>query len=292
MGAVFRREFRSYFVSPIGYIFLAAFYGYAGIMFSAYSLSAGHTKLDNVFGSMILILLVIIPILTMRTISEEKRSKTDQCLLTSPVSLGGIVMGKFFAAFLIYLMGMAITAVFAVVVSVYGKPDWNVILGNILALALLGGAYIAIGIFCSSLTENQVVAAVAGFFSLLALSFLSVAGNAIPFETIAKQIKETSLGARIAIIVIAALAVGTLVGAISKEIIYSIIAFAVSGGVIALAAWKADKIPYLFDKISLSERYYTFTTGIFDFSNVVFYLSVTTAFLFFTVRVLEKRRWS
>lgn len=292
MGAIFRREFKSYFISPIGYIFLAAFYIYSGAMFSAYSLSSGYTKLDNVFGSLIIILLVIIPILTMRTIADEKRTKTDQCLLTAPVSLGGIVFGKFLAAFLIYIIGIAITVVFAVVVSVYGAPDWNVIVGNILALALLGGAYIAVGIFCSALTENQVVAAVAGFFSLLAISFLSVLGTAIPFESIATQIAEASMALRVVVIALASLAVGGLTGVFSKQLVNGIVAFAVSGLVISLAAWKADKIPYLFNKLSLSERYYTFTGGIFDFSNILFFLSVIAAFLFFTVRVLEKRRWS
>lgn len=233
MGAIFRREVKSYFTSPIGYIFLAAFYAYAGIMFSIYSLQSGYTKLDNLFSSLLIILVVIIPILTMRTIADEKRTKTDQCLLTAPVSLTGIVLGKFFAAFLIYLIGMAITVVFAVVVSVFGSPDWNVIVGNIVALALLGGAYISIGIFCSSLTENQVVSAVVSFICLLAVSFFSTLGSLIPFDWVQTAAK----------------------------------------------------------KISFGERYYSFTSGVFDFSNVIFFLSAIAAFLFLTVRVLEKRRW-
>ena len=170
----------------------------------------------------------------MRTISEEKRSKTDQCLLTAPVSLTSIVLGKFFAAFLVYMLGVAITGILAVVVSAFGTPDWNVIIGNILALSLLGGAFIAIGIFCSSFTENQVVSAVSSFIALIAVSYLSVIGNLIPNET-------------------------------------------------------AEKI---ISKISFSERYFSFTYGVFDFSNVIFFISAAAAFLFLTVRVLEKRRWS
>ena len=233
MGAIFRREVKSYFTSPIGYIFLAVFYAYSGIMFSVYSLQSGYTKLDNLFSSLLLILVVIIPILTMRTIADEKRTKTDQCLLTAPVSLTGIVVGKFLASFLIYLIAISITVVFSVVVSVYGSPDWNVIVGNITALALLGGAYIAIGIFCSSLTENQVVSAVVCFIFLLAVSFLSAIGSLVPFDWVQNVTK----------------------------------------------------------KISFGERYYSFTGGVFDFSNVIFFLSAISAFLFLTVRVLEKRRW-
>ena len=101
MGAIFRREVRSYFTSPIGYIFLAAFYAYSGIMFANYSLESGYTRLDSVFSALLIIIIVLIPVLTMRTISEEKRTKTDQCLLTAPVGLGSIVVGKFLAAFLI-----------------------------------------------------------------------------------------------------------------------------------------------------------------------------------------------
>lgn len=233
MGAIFRREVRAYFTSPIGYIFLAAFYAYAGIMFANNSLESGYTKLDSVFSTLLIIIIVLIPILTMRTISEEKRSRTDQCLLTAPVSLTSIVAGKFLAAFLIYLIAVAITGVFAVVVSAFGTPDWNVVIGNIVALALVGGAYIAIGIFCSSFTENQVVSAVICFIALIFVSFFSTIGNLIPFEWVTAVCKKVSFG----------------------------------------------------------ERYYAFTYGLFDFSNVVFFLSAIAAFLFLTVRVLEKRRW-
>ena len=218
MGAIFRREVRSYFTSPIGYIFLAAFYAYSGVMFANYSLESGYTRLDSVFSALLIIIIVLIPVLTMRTISEEKRTKTDQCLLTAPVGLGSIVVGKFLAAFLIYIIAIAITGVFAVVVSAFGTPDWNVVVGNIV---------------CSSFTENQIVAAVISFIALIFVSFLSTIGNLLPFE------------------------------------------------------W----LTTVCEKVSFGERYYSFTYGLFDFSNVVFFLSAIVAFLFLTVRVLEKRRW-
>ncbi|MBR1863085.1 MAG: ABC transporter permease subunit [Ruminococcus sp.] len=245
MGAVFRREVRSYFTSPIGYIFIAAFFAYSGIMFSVDSLNSGYTRLDTLFYSLLTIIIVLIPVLTMRTIAEEKRTRTDQCLLTAPVSLGGIVAGKFFAAFLIYAIAVSITAVMAVVVSAYGQPDWNVIVANILALLLVGGAFISIGILCSSFTENQVVAAVASFIALIAVSFMSIIGSLIP--------------------------------AVDEEKWYSGI---FSG------------LRTVLEKLSFGERYYSFTYGVFDFSNVVFFISAIAAFLFLTVRVLEKRRWS
>ncbi|EXM38918.1 ABC transporter permease subunit [Ruminococcus albus] len=245
MGAIFRREVRSYFTSPIGYIFIAAFFAYAGLMFSTLSLNSGYARLDSMFSSLLTILNVLIPILTMRTISDEKRTRTDQCLLTAPVSLGGIVFGKFLAAFLVYAAAVSITAVMAVVVSIYGEPDWNVIVGNIVALLLLGGAFISIGIFCSSFTENQVVAAVISFIALIAVSFLSTIAGLLPALDEGHWYTKVINGLRTAL-----------------------------------------------EKTSFGERYMEFTYGIFNFSNVIFFISAVAAFLFLTVRVLEKRRWS
>ena len=150
MGAIFRRETLSYFTSPIGYIFLAAFYAFSAFSFSRQSLIYGTTSMDGMFQEIMIILIVLIPILTMRTLSEEKKNKTDQCLLTAPVSLGGIVAGKFLAAFLIYVLGIAITLVYAIVIAAFATPDWMVITGNIIGLTLLGSAFISVGIFFSS----------------------------------------------------------------------------------------------------------------------------------------------
>ena len=159
MGAVFKRELKSYFVTPVGYVFLALFYCYAGLMFYVTSLSDGKTRLDQLFSSLIIILVAVIPILTMRTMAEERHSRTDQCLLTSPVSIGGIVAGKFLAAFVVYLAAISITLVMSLVTWIYYSPDWSVLLGNITGLALLGAAFISIGIFCSCCTESQPVSA-------------------------------------------------------------------------------------------------------------------------------------
>ncbi len=234
MGAIFRREVLSYFTSPIGYIFLAAFYASSAVIFSVNSLEYGTTQLDSVFLQLMIILIVLIPILTMRTISEEKKNKTDQCLLTSPVSLFGIVAGKFLAAFLIYALGVAITLVYAVVVSAFAAPDWTVIFGNVVGLVLLGAAFIAVGIFCSSFTENQIVSAVVSFIALTMLYLFTTIGNLIPIEFISN----------------------------------------------------------IFSKLSFLERYYGFTYGLFDLSNVLFFISATVVFLFLSVRVMERRRWA
>ena len=233
MSAVFKRELKSYFITPVGYVFLAVFYAYAGLMFYVTGLSEGRTRMDLLFSSLIIILVVIVPILTMRAMAEERRSKTDRCLLTSPVSIWGIVAGKFLAAFTVYLAAVAITVVMALISAIYAAPDWSVVFGNVIGLALLGAACIAIGIFCSACTESQAVAAVLSFGVLLFFSFVSAIAKQLPFEFLTK----------------------------------------IAG------------------KIAFSERYYAFTYGLFDMSNVLFFISVAFVFLFLTVRVIEKRRY-
>lgn len=234
MGAIFRREMLAYFTSPIGYIFLAAFYFFSAFFFTTSSIAMGSTDMTEMFSQLMLVLIVLIPILTMRTMAEDKHSKTDQCLLTAPVGLGGIVGGKFLAALLVYSCAIAVTIVYAIIVAGYAEMDWMVIIGNIVGLELFGASFIAVGIFCSSLTESQVVAAVVSFIGILALNILSIIGELLPWEPVEKLLYD----------------------------------------------------------LSFFERYTGFTRGLFDLKNVLFFISAIVMFLFFTVRVLEKRRWS
>lgn len=234
MTAVLKREVRAYFDSLIGYIFLTAFFAASGVLFSISSLSFGSTDMSAMYSTLFFVLLVLIPILTMRTLSEDKRQKTDQLLLTAPISLSALVVGKFLAAMLIYTIGVGMTLVYAVVISFFGTVSWLTVLGNVVGLLLLGAAYISVGILISSLTENQVIAAIGGFGCMLALYLIGSIATIIP------------------------------IGWISK----------------------------IFSEISFSERYNPFTFGIFDFSNVLFFISATVIFLFLTIRVLERRRWS
>ena len=199
MGAVFRKELLGYFTSPVGYIFLGVFFAASGFFFYSTALSVGSTDLSQLFIMLYFALLVLVPILTMRSFAEEKKQKTDQCLLTAPVSLGGIVIGKFLSAFVV----------------------------------LLGASFIALGILVSSLTENQMVAAILSMVLILALYILQIVANYVSVEWIAKALTS----------------------------------------------------------IAFSARYQPFTNGLFDLSNVLFFVSATVVFLFLTVRVLEKRRW-
>lgn len=157
MSAVMKRELNSYFSSAIGYIFIAVFYVFAGFYFFATCLLSGYSTLSYVFSNMFAIAVFLVPVLTMRLWSEEKKQKTDQALFTAPVKLLPIVLGKYFAALIIYAISLAIFLVFGLVISCFVTPEWSVIIGNLIGLFLLGAALIAIGMFLSSLTENQVI---------------------------------------------------------------------------------------------------------------------------------------
>ena len=182
MRAVFRKEFRSYFTSPIGFIVLAFIYFFGSFSFFAYNMTYGYTSLQYVFQSLYsILLLLVLPILTMRLFSDERRQKTDQALFTAPVSFTGVVMGKFLACLTMYLLGMGVTLLYFLVMCAFQIPDVAVFCGNFLGLFLLGAALCAIGIFISSLTESQVIAAVGslaiGLFLLFANSFTPVVSS-------------------------------------------------------------------------------------------------------------------
>ncbi|MCH5349694.1 MAG: ABC transporter permease subunit [Oscillospiraceae bacterium] len=179
MGAIFRRELKAYFTSPIAYIFIAVFYIYSSIFFVGYNLGYGTTDMSVVFSNVFTVIMIILPLLTMRLFTEEKRQRTDQCLLTAPVNLFSIVMGKFLAAVCIFLCAMAIYVPYIITLLVFaGNVAWATIIGNFVALLLLGASFISIGIFVSAMTENQVVAAIVSFIIIILFYFVDMlAGN-------------------------------------------------------------------------------------------------------------------
>lgn len=181
MTAIYQREMRSYLTSAVGYVFLAVFYAIAGYYFFATSLVSNSTDLSYVFSNLFSIVIFLVPMLTMRLFSEERRQKTEQALFTAPVSFTGVVMGKFLACLTMYLLGMGVTLLYFLVMCAFQIPDVAVFCGNFLGLFLLGAALCAIGIFISSLTESQVIAAVGslaiGLFLLFANSFTPVVSS-------------------------------------------------------------------------------------------------------------------
>ncbi len=187
MSTILRREIRAYFSSPIGYIILAAFWALAGWYFYISVLYTATAELRTVYNAMGTISVFLIPLMTMRMFSEDKRLRTDQALLTAPLSLWDLVLGKFLSGVCIYAINIAIVLVFGLTVSVFAQVEWPVTIGLFIGMMLYGGTMIAIGMFISSLTENQIVAAIGTFAVLMVeglMNMLAELAGSGPIQTL------------------------------------------------------------------------------------------------------------
>ncbi|MDR0469524.1 MAG: ABC transporter [Peptococcaceae bacterium] len=233
MVAVMKREIGAYFQSPVGYVFLAVYYLFAGFYFFTGCLFYRSGDLVPVFNSLFTVQLFLIPMLTMRLMSEERKNKTDQVLLTVPLSLTAMVLGKYFAAALMLVLAEGMVLIYALGVSFFSPLYLPVFVGCFAAILLLGLSLISVGLFISSLTENQVISAIGGYgaslFFLLIDSLRAVFTNPV-----------------------------------------------------------AER---LISSVSFFNRYQSFSIGIFNYANILYFLSVSTVFIFLTIRVFEKRRW-
>ena len=186
MRAVLKREFFAYFYTPLGYVFIATYYLFTGFFFFNYNLYGNSSDMRSLFGTLFTITLFLVPLLTMRLMSEDRKMKTDQILLMSPQNGAGIVGGKYIAALCVYLLGLSGVLVAAFVLAAAGSPEWPVVAGNFAGLFLLGSALIAIGLFISSLTENQIIAAIGcycmGFLLMLFDSIAVIVSGSAPSD--------------------------------------------------------------------------------------------------------------
>lgn len=172
MGAIFKREFKSYFSSPVGYVCVAAIAAIYGFFYYNVMLTGSSSYITSVYSSVYLFGMMIIPVITMRSISEDRKNKTDQALLTAPVGVTSIVLGKFFGAYIVFAIASTFGIIPAIVLEFFGSPSWGIIIGNYVATLLYGGAMISIGVFISSLTVSQVIAAISTFIVSIALMYL------------------------------------------------------------------------------------------------------------------------
>ncbi len=182
MGAIFKREFKSFFTTPLGYVILIIFNLFSGISFWFGTLYSGSVDMTYVFSGFTTIVLSAMPILTMRLFSEEKRQKTDQALFTAPVSLTGVVLAKFFAAFLLYIIGISVTIVYSFILAFMTALPWAYIFGNYLGLLLIGAALLSVGLLISSLTENQLVAAIISYATMFFLLMMNNIASIFPVD--------------------------------------------------------------------------------------------------------------
>lgn len=172
MKAIFKREFRSYFTSPIGYVYSAIFLFFEGLFFATLY-SSGEPNMAYVLSVLPTVMAFVLPVLTMRMLSEDRKLKVDQALLTAPVSVTGVVMGKFFAAFCVFAMPISVTLIFQIVVASMVSVNWLIYLNAVLGILLLGAALISIGMFISSLTESSVISCILTLVMFLLIMLVS-----------------------------------------------------------------------------------------------------------------------
>ena len=237
-------------------------------------------------GNITFIFLLVVPILTMRLLSEETKQKTDTLLLTNPISITGVVLGKYFAALAVFLMTLFITILYPILLSIVGIITVSEIAGGYIGVILLGAAFIAVGLFVSSLTDNQVIAAVVTFAVLLFLWFLDPVQQLIPSQKVAGIVFLGIVAAGIAVF-----AYFTI-----RNIYISIAVLVVGAGIIVLLVFFKDEffeglIIKFLQWFSLVTRYQEFNRGLVGISPIVYYLSFSATFIFLTIRVIEKRRW-
>lgn len=195
MKAIFKKELRSYFFSPLGYVFVAVFALVTALFFFVYNLVQGIGDMNYLFSNITLLLVLIIPVLTMRSFAEEKSRKTDQLLLTSPISVWEIVAGKTLAAYTVFALALGLTLIYPLILSFYTEMAWSVVFCNYLGFFLMGATFISIGIFISSLTENLLISAVSSFGALFAIYLMDWVSGSVSnpiFSAIANAISVTA----------------------------------------------------------------------------------------------------
>lgn len=197
MLSIFKREMKSYFSTPVGYIYIAVFMAVNGFSFSMFTLnSASSINLGGYFSIILLSFTVLVPLLTMRSFSEERKTKTEQLILTSPISLFGMVIGKFLAAYTMVAATLLAGCVSFIALFEYGNPNGAVLVGYLLAILLIGAAFVAIGLFISSLTENQIAAAVGTIAVLLILFAIAYLNSSIPYTWLRNILSFISIYSR------------------------------------------------------------------------------------------------
>jgi len=288
MKAIYKKEMRSYFTSMIGCVFIAFVMALLGIYFMVYNLSNGYTSFGSALSSISFIFLIAVPILTMRSFSEERHNKTDQLLLTAPVSLPRVVMGKYLAMITVFLIPMAVSCTFPLIIRHYGTVSFKLDYSCILAFYLMGCAYIAVGMFLSALTESQIIAAVSTFAVLFLLHL---------WDKLVKYLPTSASGSLITLIILLSLIV-LLIYKVTKNWFLSGIIEAAAVIVpvvfyIVKSASFENLITNALKNLSLRTVLENFTTNnIFDIKGLVYYVSVAFVFIFLTIQSQQKRRWS
>lgn len=287
MIAIWKHEMSNYFHSLTAYIFAAFLLAFVGLGAMLYNIQSAVANFEYVLSFVCLGFVVIIPILTMKVIAEERRQKTDQLLYSLPITTSQIIIGKYLALLVVYLLPLVIISFYPLIFSRYGEVYLPTSYGSLFAFFMMGAALMAIGTFISSLTDNLGFAAGIAIPVIL-LNYYSV--------SLAEYVSSTAIGS-----VVALIAAAVILGVVIRHLtgndrlafgIGTILFIAIAGLYVMNNAAFEGLLPNIMKKLSLFERFYKFVNGVFDLTGIVYYVTVIVFFLFLSVQSLEKRRYN
>ena len=287
MSAVYKKELKTYFTGMTGPVFICFILLMTGIFTVVYNLQGLYPNFEVTVNQVVFVYLLAIPVLTMRSIAEEKHSRTDQLLYSLPMSVTSIVIAKYLAMVTVLAIPVCVMAFYPLLLATFGTVHLASAYGMLLAFFLLGASLIAIGMFISSLTESQVIAAVVSLAVTLLIYFMSGLSNMISTDA------SVSLIGFLAI----ACVIGLIVNAMIRNTVLAlsvtgVLALATVGVYLVDSTLFAGAIPDILSAISLFDRLTTFQNGMFDLTAIIFYLSVCGLFVYLTVQSMEKKRWN
>lgn len=286
MSAVFKKEFAGYFRAATGYIYFGVYILFSGICFWLINISNGITDYAGAMSNNVLVMLLLVPVVTMRLFAEEARQKTDQLLFTSPIKPWKIVIGKFFAAYALYSAALIFTVIFPIIISFYGNVAVASVFSSYLGYWLLGACYISVGMFISSLTQSQVASAIISVITLLSFLLIDAMAASAPISRVAS----------ITFVVVLIAGFAVLMYFASKNILAAVISLLVLGASVVGAYFMK---PTLFDGaiykaltwVSINTRVYNFGNGILNLTDIVFFVTFSALFVVFTIIAVLRRRW-
>ncbi|MCF0238016.1 MAG: ABC transporter permease [Sphaerochaetaceae bacterium] len=287
MIAIFKKELNTYFKGITGYLFAAFLLFFVGIYVMAYNLSGYYSNFEYSLDSVTFVFLILVPLLSMRCVAEERKQKTDQLLYSLPLKLSDVVIGKFLAMAVVLGVPVLVLTLYPLILSQFGAVSFGSAYGTILAFYLLGGSLLSIGLFISSLTENQVSAAIITLVVMILLYFLDALASFVSLDS------QSSLSA----LIIGVILLSIVLYFFGKNLMASMIFGALS--VCGLLLWHTISSSAFYglfgtiiENLSLFSRFSSFVSGVFDLSAIVYFLSVIAVFIFLSIQEMEKRRWS
>ena len=287
MIAIYQKELKSYFNNLFGYLYIAIILLFTGVFATYVHFKNMMADFAYSLDSLAIVVLLVTPLLTMRIIAEERQKKTDQLLYSLPISISSTVIAKYLAMLTVYFVPMAIIGIYPLVLSAFGTMNFVRSYGCILAFFLMGACLLAIGMFISALTENQIISAILSFVVMLLIYFASSLASLVPSSAVSSFIAITVLVVVLGIVVYIMvknylLALGvTALFEVGLSVLYMVKPTFFEGLFADIIGW-----------ISVYSRCSSFYNGIFDLTSIIYFISVIFLFVFLTIQAVEKRRWS